>query len=627
MTMATKQVEKDKDAVGSTNSVIKDSNKNEVTDGIAEEIAVEIAKEVADIAPAPQEQMQKAAGSTLEELAPSNVKIKKRRKWPKRVLMLLVVAAIGVVAVYFFFFRGSNQGTATGTADYITYPVERRDITVTLSGSGALQAADSYTVTTLLSGDILSADFEEGDIVEKDSVLYQIDHSDLDSNIEQAELSLSQSQTSYNQTASSYKDLNITATGTGTIVSFDLAVGDNISNGQIIATIRDNSLMKLTLPFGTDDADNIYVGQTAAVTLDGSFETLTGTVTKISTTEQVLTGNMLVRDVTIEVSNPGGISATQTATAMVGGAACNSAGTFEFKADSTVTATASGKIASIYISEGSTVTKGQTLLSLSSESLDYQIENSSTSIRNAEISLANQNKKLDDYTITSPISGTIIEKNYKQGDTIESGKTLCTIYDLSYLTMTLNVDELDISQIQVGQTVTITADAVSGATYEGYVTKIHINGTTSNGVTTYPVEIRIDEADGLLPGMNVDAELITQQSTNVLSVPSAALLRGNRVLVPTDATATDTTANGDTTAAASDAPAGYKYVQVEVGISDGDYIEITSGLNEGDMVAVATASSSAATTSSTSDMGGGMVVTTSGGSAGGPPAGGGPAGG
>ena len=77
-------------------------------------------------------------------------------------------------------------------------------------------------------------------------------------------------------------------------------------------------------------------------------------------------------------------------------------------------------------------------------------------------------------TITSPISGTIIDKNYKAGETSESNQVLCSIYDLSYLTMTLSVDELDIADIAVGQTVSITADAVDDQTYKGVVTKVSV---------------------------------------------------------------------------------------------------------------------------------------------------------
>lgn len=141
---------------------------------------------------------------------------------------------------------------------------------------------------------------------------------------------------------------------------------------------------------------------------------------------------------------------------------------------------------------------------------------------------------MDNYTVTSPIRGTVIDKNYKAGETSEAGKVLCTIYDLSYLTMTLSVDELDISHIEVGQEVGITADAVEGRTYAGVVTKVSVAGSSSGGTNTYPVTVRIDETEGLLPGMNVDAVITLRSASNVLAIPAGALNRGNTVLVTAD---------------------------------------------------------------------------------------------
>ena len=95
----------------------------------------------------------------------------------------------------------------------------------------------------------------------------------------------------------------------------------------------------------------------------------------------------------------------------------------------------------------------------------------------------------------------------------------------------MSIDELDISSVEVGQEVRITADAVEGKTYTGVVTEVSVAGTTSGGITTYPVTVRIDETDGLLPGMNVDAEIVISSADDVLAIPSAAVSRGDMVLV------------------------------------------------------------------------------------------------
>lgn len=136
--------------------------------------------------------------------------------------------------------------------------------------------------------------------------------------------------------------------------------------------------------------------------------------------------------------------------------------------------------------------------------------------------------------------------------------------------MTLNVDELDISDVEVGQTVTITADAVEDAVYTGVVTNVSVAGNTSGGITTYPVTIRIDETDGLRPGMNVDAEIVISSAEDVLAVPSGAVNRGSTVMIATDSPSA-------ASAPDQEAPEGCVYVQVETGISADSYTQISKG--------------------------------------------------
>ena len=83
----------------------------------------------------------------------------------------------------------------------------------------------------------------------------------------------------------------------------------------------------------------------------------------------------------------------------------------------------------------------------------------------------------------------------------------------------------------VGQSVQVTADAVPDKTYTGTVTRVSMKGTSSGGTTTYPVKVRIDETEGLRPGMNANAEIVVAQAKNTLTVPNAAIVRGGYVLV------------------------------------------------------------------------------------------------
>ena len=530
------------------------------------------------------------------------VKKKGRRKgWVKKLVALVLVCAIAGGGAWYFLGGDQNTAAAANTA-YTTAEVTRQTITSTITGSGTLEAADSYSVTTLLEDTILTADFEEGDQVEEGTILYTIDSSDASSSLEQSQISVNQAQRNYNNAVESLEDLTVTASVSGRILSLDVEVGDEISAGQTVATIRNSDVMELTVPFPADEAQDFYVGQTATVTLDSTFETLTGTISEIAANTEVLTGNMIVREVTIQVTNPGGITTTQSASATVNGVGSSSGSTFTYEDESSVVADVAGTVASVSVSEGDWVNKNQTILTMTSDNLSDQVQSASESLRNAELSYDKQTEQLDDYTITAPITGTIVDKYYNAGEITEANQVLCTIYDLSYLTMTLNVDELDISDIEVGQSVTIVADAVADQTYTGVVTKVSVAGTSTGSATTYPVTIRIDETDGLLPGMSVDATIELGSAEDVLAIPTAALNRGNTVLVTADSpSAVNAVSQAPEDAESMEAPEGteelpsdlpadssigeqYVSVPVTVGISDDNYIEITSGLQEGDVV-------------------------------------------
>ena len=377
-----------------------------------------------------------------------------------------------------------------------------------------------------MDGKILTGDFEEGDKVEEGDVLYTIDSSDASTNLEKASIALQQAQRSYDKTV----DLQyVRAEVDGTVSSLKVAKGDQVTSGQEVAVIRDSS-------------------------------------------------------VTIRVNNAGGLTTAQAATASINGVSSIASATFAYQAERTLTALASGTVSAINVQEGDTVSKGDILIELTGDDLTESIQSASESLRSAEISMQNQQDNMSNYTITSPISGTIIEKDAKQGDALTSGSTLCVIYDLSYLEMVINVDELQIGALSVGQKVQLTADAVTDKTYVGTVTRVSMKGSSSGGTTTYPITIRIDDTDGLRPGMNANAEIVVAEANNALVVPNAAVIRGGYVLVskksPSAANAVED----------MDAPEGYVYVKVETGVSDDSYTEIKSGLQEDDTVAYDTSS-------------------------------------
>lgn len=494
--------------------------------------------------------------------------LKKNWKW---LVPVLCVAVAGGV----FLLRPQQAKPASVDASYTEAAPERRDVTNTLSGTGTLNPANTYTVKSLVGGKVLTGTIEEGDIVEESNVLYTIDSSDASTNFEKAEIAMQQAQRSYDKVVDRQY---VRAEVAGVVSSLKVTKGDEVTSGQEVAVIRDSSRMLLTLEFPAADAANFSVGQSAAVTLDGTFEQLDGTVTSVSGTDALSAGNLLTRTVTITVKNAGGLTTAQAATASINGVSSIGSATFAYQAERTLTAQAAGTVTSINVQEGSDVAKDDIILGLSGDDLTESIQSASESLRSAEISMQNLQDAMNNYTVTAPISGTIIEKDAKVGDAVKAGDTLCIVYDLSYLEMNINVDELQISSISVGQKVQITADAVPDKTYVGTVTRVSMKGASNGGTTTYPVSIRIDDTDGLRPGMNANAEIVVAKADNALVVPNAAVVRGSYVLVTKDS---PSAANADT---AMEAPEGFVYVPVKTGVSDDDYTQIVSGIQEGDTI-------------------------------------------
>jgi len=461
--------------------------------------------------------------------------------------------------------------------------------------------------------------------------------------VEQAELSVRSAQMNYDNLLRDQKDnvsdRQVKANATGVVDKLYVDPGDTVSAGTPIADILDREQMKLTVPFHSVDAKSFYVGQAASVTVSGTAETLYGRISELSATDSVGPGGTLVRNVTIVVDNPGALSGATTAAASVGAVSSASTGSFAYNASKQLVALYSGKLESLTIVEGSRVTDGQVVGMFEEKSFQDQIDaaaialdnakvglktanaalenaqislsdaqtgrdTAQISLRNAQLAQANAEnnlesakENLDDYTITSPIDGTVIEKNYKAGDNYDpstastsgSSAFMAVIYDMSRLTFDINVSERDVVKLSVGQKVTFTADALDSAAFTGVVEKININGTTVNGNTSYPVTVAVDGSgtdlagQGLLPGMSVSANIIIEEAGTVLTIPVDAVSRGNVVLVAGEGALDKDGALVD--------PTKLEEREVVLGRNDAEYIEVLSGLEAGETVYIQNTSS------------------------------------
>lgn len=523
---------------------------------------------------------------------------KKGRPKKKGVLVLIIGAAVLAAVFGLWLLKSRSARTSSeGAQGQRTAVVTKGTITSELSSSGVISPKDTYSLTSLVEGEVISADFEEGDQVTEGQILYQIDVSSMESELKSASTSLERAQKKYekaqedyNEAVSDYSGNTYKATRTGYIRELNIQAGDQVGQNTDIASIYNDQIMKIRVPFLAQEAAAIGAGNQAVLTLTDTEEQINGVVTAVSNMDEVLDGGRIVRYVTIEAANPGGLTSSHSAVAEINGMVCTAEGSFEAATDLVMKAElpSSVEVEAMLVHEGDYVTEGTPIFRIASKDAEDLLDTYQDAMAQAEESLESAQSKVDstkesydNYTITAPISGQVITKSVKEGDTISrnsgsSDTTLAVIYDLSQLTFEMSVDELDVRSVQVGQKVSVTADALEGQTFTGTVTNVSLESVQSNGVTNYPVTVTLDETGDLLPGMNVDGVILLDQTEDALMIPIDSLMRGNRVYVKDD---TVKEAEGSV-------PAGFRAVEVETGLTNDDYVEIVSGLSEGEEVYV-----------------------------------------
>lgn len=503
------------------------------------------------------------------------------KKLKKPILAILIIC---IACLVFSKFKKHEIQT---TIEFLQAEATIGTLKQSLDSSGTIEAYAEFSIVPTASGEILEDFIELSGNVTKDQILYEIDSSGEDSAISRAETTLANQQSTYQEVLDSVNDLNIKSSIYGTVMNVNVSLGDTVSNSTVIANVTNLEVLEITLPFHKTDASQINIGDTASVTVVEANETITGTVTAMSSGGYILSTGAIVEEVKIEVQNPGILTDAYTATAIINGVSCASEGEFYYKYSGNITAKTSGEITNINIMKGDKIYVGDLVAIAYDADMEKTIENAKSTLDDAISSYETTLEALNNYKITSPIDGTIMEKNYKAGDTIQNtnNTTLAVVADMSKVKFEMVVDELNIANINMDTPVVVTADAVEYRTYSGYIESIGLIGSQSSGITTYPIVVVIDDAEGLLPGMNITADIVIDQAVDVVTIPSSYVARGNTVLISSaDAMKYETSDTKEVGTVYASSTEGYYYLNIEIGTSDGTSVAVLNGLEAGTTV-------------------------------------------
>ncbi|HWQ75884.1 MAG TPA: efflux RND transporter periplasmic adaptor subunit [Syntrophomonas sp.] len=543
-----------------------------------------------------------------------NIWAKITAKIGKKYLIIIAVAIVLLIGLGFFI-TGKKNDSQAAMQQMKTFEVVKGNIEDTISGSGTIEAIDRKEIASECTGTISNLYVTEGQQVEKGDLIMTFDNDTYDSQVQSAQLNLQQSQTELASLLKDKTNLKIYATAAGIVGDSLPTVGSNVSKSSTFTTITDQTHMQAQASFNLSTDENISVGQTADLFVADYLTSIKGTVSSVSIINN--SGGNRICNVLITIDNPGRLTsgtAVTTVNISTGGrtASAIESTTLEWPSATNVQVKTAGTLSKLYITAGQSVANGQLLAELESSDLDEQISDQRITIKQKQLSLAQQNKELENRTLYSPISGTVIAVSVTEGEEVtENQSNLVTISCIDTLQVTIPVDELDILKVAVGQSARVTSDAIEGTTFTAKVSEIAGEGTVTSGVSTFDVLLLLDDPGNLKAGMNVNAEILINSKNNVLQVPVQALIeRSDKKYVKLQ------TNNSKET-----------LTEVQVGLTTADMAEITSGLSEGDKIVYANLQTTAKTTESntTQQRQGGMMGPSGGGgggSGGGPPGGG-----
>ena len=520
-----------------------------------------------------------------------------RRKFPiKRAVALVVAAAVvvgGGFGIKTLFFQNETQTALTETTTY-------GSLSTVIEGTGTTMPADSVTYTTASTTEITGVYVSAGDTVEAGDLLYIQDDSELDEEIEEYQDELTELQNTLSDASDQLSELNerladlkVTAPFSGRITDVTVWTGDTVGSGTKLATLVDDSKMTLTQYFSYAYEDQVYVGMKAGVSIASLMTTLDGTVTEIKKVDRVTAEGTRCFAVTVTLDNPGALTEGMSGAGYLltdGGEKLYPAveGTLEPYASEDITATESGKLTAVNVDDYETVTAGTTLFVIDGSDLEDQVETTQRSITQTQEKITQTQEKIteaeekrSDYQVTAEISGKIIMVGVQEGEAPrQAGQTAVTLYNLDAMTITANIDELDIDNITMGMEVDITqSGAESDTHYTGTVTAISYEATNTNGVAYFPITITIPSEGALSAGVNVSYTITVGDESEGVLAPIAALKstsEGTCLFVKADTRPDNAVDLEDGVV-----PDGFYAVPVETGVSNSQYVRILSGVEEG----------------------------------------------
>ena len=569
---------------------------------------------------------------------------KKKSRLSKGVRIGIGVAVVAALIAAGVFLVLKSRDAGTDNTANTTAVVSRGMLETYIEGSGVTAAKKREELGLDLKGTVTKVMVEVGDEVDKGDDLIEVNPTETREELEAAQEELTtaqravtdaqaevtQAQNTLNSAQSKLSRLTITAPFTGKIIpatdgegnSTTYRVGQQISEGEVIGYMVDDSEMSLSLFFSSAYINDIQSGQSATVSIPSAMSEISGTVSSVEKTERVSSDGVKVFRVVISMDNPGTLTKGMTATATVSAGSAGTvypagSGTLEYSREEAVTAQMSGEITSMNGIDYYSYSSGATIMRLSSDAAQDEVksvQSAVTAARNGVTTAQRQvtekqkrvtelKKLISDSTIESPIDGVVVSLNAVEDQQITGTEPLVVVADLNDIVVNADVMSTDVGAVQEGQLATMNMYTYDGSELmlTGTVESVALEPTqdasgSQGSMPTFRAVIAIDPIEGqsIYSGMMVDYQITTASSMDCLMVPTSAIVNTENGTAVFAKPLTDE--NGeeipfDETLEIPEGtegiPEGYYLVPVEIGISDSTNTEILWGVDEGTTVYLA----------------------------------------
>ena len=460
----------------------------------------------------------------------------------------IIVVAVLILAGAGYYFRTnilSLVGVQTATtqtqgpggsgfdpADLPTTTIRAAGDSAQVSAAGNIELISQQQVALEVAGIVAQVTVEVGDPVTTNQLLVVMDTTDLERAVTQAELNVDTAQAQLDDLIEPPSEADL-ASAKANLASAQ----ENLADVKAGATTAELAAAESDLATAESDYQDLVDGPSEAELTSMAADLQKATITlqeaqwaydkiaykgNIGETSEAAT--LQEATISYDVAKVSYLEATEPATDAEIQAAQSKIETAQETLDDLRTKPTAADLASAEAQVASAQATLNNLLEGASQSEIRQAENQLTQ---AQIDLESTQSDLDAARLYSPIDGTVLAVNVEVGEraTSDTATNAVTVADLNELQLAVNVAEVDISKVYVGQPAKITVDALPDVEFSGEVSHIAPTSSSSSGVVNYPVTIKITDSDlfGVRPGMTAVADLLSAELNDSWLVPSSAV--------------------------------------------------------------------------------------------------------